>query len=144
MEEVRTAMEEAFQDILPEREICPGWTVRDVLAHITGWDQVALKALQSFQMGGSPFLIEPLDIDGWNEKFVQQRKDMSLEQVKEEFRQVRSALVEQVRSLGTEALEQELVYPWGPEGTVREMVQVLIEHEAWHTHEIREMLEEGG
>ena len=51
-------------------EICPGWTIKELLAHVAGWDEVATAALRAHASGTVPAPLDPPGIDDCNEIMV--------------------------------------------------------------------------
>ena len=73
---------------LPDYELLqPGvignWSVRDIVAHITWWEEEALKHLPVILKGGRPPRYSTLygGIDAFNALMTAQRKDLSLSEV---------------------------------------------------------------
>lgn len=78
----------AMLDGLSEAQLVqPGvigeWSVRDVLAHITLWDEVCMAAINAI-MDGQEWAA-PHEMDHWNPTEQQKRKDRPLDQVMSEF-----------------------------------------------------------
>jgi hypothetical protein len=59
------------------REVWLGtWSVRDIVAHITGWHAEMIPALERLGRGEAPYADGAYDdYDGWNARFVAARRD---------------------------------------------------------------------
>ena len=59
------------------REVWLGtWSVRDIVAHITGWHAEMIPALERVGRGEPPYADGAYDdYDGWNARFVAARRD---------------------------------------------------------------------
>jgi hypothetical protein len=78
------ALLDSYAD-LSERELLePGvtgaWSVRDIIAHVTWWEEEALKHLPLILAGGRPprYSVTYGGIDAFNAKMTEQRKGLSL------------------------------------------------------------------
>lgn len=136
MDEVRVDMGAQMETIPSSAEICPGWTVKEVLGHISGWEIITRKAIQNYLKDGPPFLLETMDVDACNADMVQERKAWSLEETVKEWEESRAGLKAAIMELDEEDFAEEILFPWGPEGTIQEMLEVIVEHEEWHAQEI--------
>ena len=54
LDETRETIEKILPTIDPTLEIYPGWTIKDMLAHMTGWDDATIAALKAFLASGAP------------------------------------------------------------------------------------------
>jgi uncharacterized protein (TIGR03083 family) len=100
----RAALEALLEKLTPEEMIQPGalgdWSVKDVLAHLTEWEQMALGWIQTGLSGGTPAM--PAEGYKWNqlpalnrriyEKHCQRPLAEILEQFKSSYEQVIAAI----------------------------------------------------
>lgn len=133
---VRAQMEGVIAKTDPALEICPGWTTKHIIAHITAWEIVIQKAIQAFSAGDPPYFLREQDFDRFNQSAVDFRAEWSLEQVLQEWKQVRSDLRALIQGLDPARLGEELVLPWGSERTLAELIEILGEHETEHMENI--------
>ena len=54
IDQVRTDMGKVVQEVDTKFMIYPGWTIKEMIAHITAWEIVIHKALQAYMAGDSP------------------------------------------------------------------------------------------
>ena len=74
------------------------WSVRDIIAHVTWWEEEALKHLPLIREGGRPprYSVQYGGIDAFNALMTEQRKDLSLAEVLRQHDAVHAQLVEYV------------------------------------------------
>ena len=54
LEDSHEKLEKLVAEVDCEKEIYPGWTIREILAHFTGWDDAVIASLKSHAAGGVP------------------------------------------------------------------------------------------
>jgi hypothetical protein len=136
IDQVREQMEVILSEIDPTAEITPGWTVKEVLGHITAWELVINRALVAYQKGNPPYFMDEQDFDLFNQEAVDYRSSWTLEEVIQEWKEVRATLKKTIKKLKSTDLEAELVTPWGSERTVTELIEILGEHESEHLEDL--------
>ena len=119
------------------RELYPTWTIKELLAHLTGWDDACIASLQALASGTAPATPALRGIDFYNKTTVLERQALSLAQVIQEWEATRVVFIRMLRELPEEKARDIFVYPWGPEGSVAELVAIFVEHEQEHAQEIR-------
>jgi hypothetical protein len=92
MDETRSTIEELLSEINPIKEIYPGWTIRDLLAHMTGWDDANIDSLCAHVVERPLSLPAIRSIDLYNALTVSSRKDLDYEHVLKEWRFTRQVL----------------------------------------------------
>lgn len=132
IDSVRQKMEEVASQTDPALEICPGWTIKDVIGHITAWEIVIHKSIRAFAADDPPYFLREQDFDRFNQEAVDFRADWPLEQVLKEWVDTRKEIRDTIQALDSEKLDQELVLPWGSERTLTELIEILGEHESEH------------
>ena len=136
LKESRRKLSRAVRSCSMQEEISPGWTVREVIIHITGWDLVVDQALRAYLQGDPPFQLDSPDIDLNNQEMISDRSEQPLDQVLEEWQQARKSLLETLSQLTETDLAAFRPFPWEGHGTLAEMVGILAEHERWHADQI--------
>ena len=132
IDQVRTDMGKVVQEIDTKLMIYPGWTIKEMIAHITAWEVVIHKAFQAYIAGDPPYFLREQDFDIFNEEAVNFRASWSMEQVLQEWRDVRKDLIKTIQKLKETDLPVEMVLPWGSERTVAELIEIIGEHEGEH------------
>lgn len=133
---VRQRMEEVIAETDPRVELCPGWTIKEAIGHITAWEIVIQKAIQAYTADDPPFFLHEQDFDRFNQEAVSNRSEWTLDQVLQEWQDVRTELREIILGLDESVLVEELVLPWGSERTMAELIEILGEHESEHLENI--------
>ncbi len=139
MDSARAQMRAVLEGIDTEWEIYPGWTIKHVLAHITGWDDAALEAIRAHQEGRKPRSDAARGIDFYNQKSVETRAGLDYRQVVAEWEHVRGELKALLTELPPEMFAVEILFPWGGQGTIPSLVGIWIAHEKEHADEIETM-----
>jgi hypothetical protein len=137
LDETRQSIEEILPKIDPTREIYPGWTIKDMLAHMTGWDDATIDSLRAHVVGRPPALEAIRSLDEYNLLTVSSRGDLDYEQVLKEWRLTRQVLRTIIEQLPDEKFIEPLIVPWGDKTTVTYLVEMFRDHEEEHAHDIR-------
>lgn len=136
IDSVRQKMEAVISETDPAQEICPGWAIKEIIGHITAWEIVIHKAIQAFTAGDPPYFLLEQDFDRFNADAVRARGNWSLEEVLQEWKDIRADLRKTVEVLPPDLLQEEMVLPWGSERTLAELIEILAEHESEHMENI--------
>ncbi|NIS79628.1 MAG: hypothetical protein GTO14_05330 [Anaerolineales bacterium] len=114
------------------------WRIRDILGHLATWDREVAKSLRAFSAGNEYFIpdIEE-DESEYNEQAVLEQRNLSTQQIYEEWEQAHDDFREAVRIIPSELFPGDVLYPWGDErGSIARLVDYMIEHEVEHRLEI--------
>ncbi|MBL8153589.1 MAG: maleylpyruvate isomerase N-terminal domain-containing protein [Anaerolineae bacterium] len=125
------------------RDIYPGWTIRQVLAHLTGWDEAVTASLRAFLEGSDAAIASYRGINEYNARSVETRADLSHEQTRREWEVARTELCAALEAIPESHLDTEMTYPWGARGSLRGLIGVIYSHEEEHAEEIRGLLRKG-
>src|SRR6266849_9413062 len=83
--------EESHEGLSDSQLLVPGvtraWSVRDILAHVTTWEEEALKHLPLILKGGKPprYSVTYGSISAFNAQMTERKKGLSLTQVLREL-----------------------------------------------------------
>ena len=102
-----------------------GWSVKDIVTHVTSWEELILLDLRRIQHGRQPARYHASN-DTWNPVLMNGRQAFSLDQVLAEFVEVHHAVVNIL-----EALDDSLI-----PGDVTGICNVLAFHDWEHTTQI--------
>ena len=119
-----------------ELEIYPGWTMKQVLAHLTGWDDATTSSLRAHIDGSQPATPAVEGIDFYNAQSVETREALNYEQTLVEWRLARDQLKAAINDLPPEKLNEPLLFAWGEMGSVARLVAIFVSHEEEHAEEI--------
>ncbi len=80
---------------LVEPGVTGAWSVRDIIAHVTWWEEEALTHLPLILAGGKPprYSVTHGGIDAFNARMTEQRKHLSLAEVLKQQEEVHRRLV---------------------------------------------------
>jgi uncharacterized protein (TIGR03083 family) len=115
---------------------CPGWTVKDQVAHLGGAEAMFLGRPHPPALEERPSHIRN-DVGAANEAVVEVRRSWSGRQVLDELREVSEERLAQLGEMSDEDLAKDSWTPVGP-GTYRDLIKVRA-FDAWvHEQDIRE------
>jgi hypothetical protein len=135
----RNVLMQVIEKIDPTTEIYPNWTIRHVLAHITGWDEATAASLRAYVKGEESAIASYRGINEYNARSVETRQDLNYNQTFKECLIARQELKEAIRSMPDDKFGSEILYPWGARNTVTGLIQVIIDHEHGHAEEIKNL-----
>lgn len=137
-EQARQKTRRQLEGIDVYMEIYPNWTVKELLAHLAGWDDATIVALQAHSQGEATPLLALRGIDAYNEQTVGERSNLDYAQIVQEWDLVREQLVAILKELPPEQLKDRIVSPWGPMLNVEQLIRIMIEHEEEHAEVLEE------
>ncbi len=115
-----------------------GWSVKDVLAHISAWEELCLKWLSAGRREEGPFTQET--IDAFNQSVYDANRDRPLDVILEASRRSYESMAEAVA-----ALTDDLAAPpaWAPGGPLGQIISANAdEHYREHAEQIRRWIEQ--
>ncbi len=141
----RNRMRGVLEGINPELGIYPDWSVKELLAHLAGWDDATILALQALEAGNEPPLLAMRGIDFYNAQTVAERSELNYEQIVKEWELVREQLVNLLDEMPEELIGKRIVSPWGAIMPVATLIQIMIDHEEEHAEvvEARKVAKKG-
>lgn len=139
IDQIRTDMGGVVQEIASDLMIYPGWTIKELISHITAWEIVIHKAIQAFLAGDPPYFLQEQDFDIFNQEAVDYRSSWTMDQVLQEWKDVREELKKTIQELRETDLPVEMVLPWGSERTVSELIEIIGEHEGEHMEDAKKI-----
>src|SRR5467141_2464980 len=85
---------------LVEHGVTGNWSVRDIIAHVTTWDEEALRHLPLILKGGKPprYSVTYGGIDAFNAVMTERKKDFSLTKVLTQLDETHSQLIALIQS----------------------------------------------
>ena len=138
--EARAELRSVLALVDPRQEIYPGWTVKQVVAHIAGWDEAVSASLRAHLGCGEAGTPAATGIDPYNAESVATREALSTDQVVAEWELARRELIAMVREIPEGRWDEAHLYAWGERGTVSQELAIFIHHEREHAEEIRALL----
>lgn len=104
---------ESYAGLTMAQMMIPGvtgdWSVRDLIAHVTWWEEEALKHLPLIRAGGRPqrYSVKYGGIDAFNALMTMERRHLSLAEVLQQQAEVHERLVAYVRDAPEELYRTE-------------------------------------
>jgi hypothetical protein len=108
-----TELGESYAGLRDAQLLVPGvtgqWSVRDIIAHVTWWEEEALKHLPLIREGGRPpqYSAQYGGIDTFNALMTEQRRHLSLVEVLRQRDEIHARLVDYVRRAPEELFVRE-------------------------------------
>ncbi len=123
------------------RKIYPLWTVREILAHLSGWDDATISFIRTILEGGQPGLtLAAQGIDNYNAESVSTREGLDYDHIYREYLETRRVLLELIHQMPEEQITQKFVLPWGGYGTLADMVNIFVPHEEEHAEDVQKII----
>ncbi len=136
----RRPLEEVIAQAPADKDIYKNWKIKQVMDHISGWDDVIIDALITHAKGEPITPTVSRGVNAYNAETTTSRQTLSLEHTKKEFQSTREALIKALNDLPDEKFNQPLTFPWGEMGTVAYLVEIFVEHEEYHCNHMRAWL----
>jgi hypothetical protein len=139
LEGARQGLRAALEAIDPKLEICPGWTSKEMLAHIAGWDQLTIPSLHAHAAGIESGAPAAGDFDLVNAEFIEGYQAFSYSQMVSEFELEREKLQTVLQEMPEEKFDEPFLFPWGERGTIADLVAILAGHDEEHAKELQSL-----
>ncbi len=141
-ETARAKMIANLEEIERNRKIYPLWTIREILAHISGWDDATIGFIRSLVNNAPPATPAMRGQDVYNAETVSTREGLSYDHIYREYIETRKTLLNLIRTMPEEKIVQPFVLPWGGEGTLVDLTNIFAPHEEEHAGDVRKFIEE--
>jgi hypothetical protein len=107
-----TAFTDAYAGLsdaqLTEQGVTEDWSVKDILAHVTTWEEEALKYLPLIIEGGRPPRYATYGgIDAFNAQMTERKRDLPLAEVRRQLHETHRRLVSLIRNVPEDQLKAE-------------------------------------
>jgi hypothetical protein len=116
------------------------WTIRNVLAHFVTSERGLLKLFERIRQGGLG-AADDFSIDRYNASQQQKTKDLTPQELLEQYVEVRANAVEWVSGLSEEELVMEGRHPFLGQVQLVEMIKMLYLHNQIHFRDFRKLVE---
>lgn len=113
LERTWQAFQTSFAGMSDEQMVEPGvtadWSVKDTLAHVTWWEEEALKHLPYILQGGRPPRYADLygGIDAFNAQMAEQKRLLSLSEVRSQLELTHARLIQYIQGVPEEQFAAE-------------------------------------
>ena len=116
------------------------WTVRNVLAHFVTSERGLLKLFQRIREGG-PGATEDFSIDYYNARQQAKTRNLTPQELLQQYIAVRAATIDWVSGLAQEELAIEGRHPFMGQVQLVEMLKMLYLHNQLHFRDFRKLVE---
>jgi hypothetical protein len=112
LEKAWAAIKESYAGLsdsqLTEPGVMDNWSVKDILAHVTTWEEEALKYLPLILTGGKPPRYSQYGgIDAFNARMAEQKRGLALSEVQRQLHETHRRLLDYIQSVPEEYFAQE-------------------------------------
>ena len=112
LEKAWTALKEAYAGLSGAQMLEPGvtgeWSVKDILGHVTTWEEESLSYLPLIISGGRPpRYIKFGGIDAFNAQMTEQKRDMALPDIVRQLDETHRRLLDYLQSVPEEQFTRE-------------------------------------
>lgn len=115
------------------------WTLRNVLSHFVTSERGLVRLFEQIRLGGagSP---DDFSIDRFNASQQQKTKDLSPQELLEQYKAIRADSIAWTLSLSESDLEKQGKHPFIGMTTIREMIKMLYLHNQIHYRDMKKVL----
>lgn len=142
LQDGRSKMEAILLRVDTGRKIYPLWTIKEIIAHLSGWDEAVIATIRAVLTNEPPATPAALGANHYNEQTVATREALPYDRIVAEWRVMRKELTDLIMQLTPEQMSQPFIMPWGSEGTFQEAIDGFGYHELEHAEEITKILDE--
>ncbi len=115
------------------------WTIRNILAHFVTSERGLVKLFEQIRQGGAG-AADDFSIDRYNASQQQKTKELSPQQLLEQFKEVRENSIAWTLSLSDLDLEKQGKHPFLGMTSIREMIKMLYLHNQLHYRDLRKAM----
>jgi len=115
------------------------WTLRNVLSHFVTSERGLVRLFEKIRLGdaGSP---DDFSIDRYNTAQQQKTKDLSPQELLEQYKAIRADSIAWTLSLSESDLEKQGRHPFLGMTSIREMIKMLYIHNMTHYRDMKKVL----
>ena len=115
------------------------WTVRNVLAHFVTAEKGFVNIFSSIRDGGLG-VSEEFDIDRYNASQQKKTRDLTPEELLDQFKLTRAQMISFVGSLSEADLSRQGRHPYLGNTTLLEMIKMVYRHNQIHYRDLRKLI----
>ncbi len=115
------------------------WTIRNVLAHFVTAERALVKLFEQIRQGG-PGAADDFSIDRYNAAMQARTKELTPQELLEQYKQVRANSIAWVSDLKEGELEIIGRHPFLEITTIREMIKLLYIHNQTHYRDMKKAM----
>ena len=115
------------------------WTIRNILSHFVTSERGLIKLFEQIRQGGAG-AADDFSIDRYNAAMQDRTKNLSPQELLEQYKQIRANSIAWVSGLKDEELEITGRHPFLGQTTIREMIKMLYIHNLTHYRDMKKSL----
>jgi hypothetical protein len=142
LENSHALMRAQLDEIDKNRKVYPLWTIREIVAHLSGWDDALIGFVNALLKGQQPPTPAMRGPEVYNEETVSTREGLGYDHIVREYVETRAKLASLIRLTSEEMVTQKTTLLWGEEGTMEDLLRVFGAHEAEHAGDVKKIIEE--
>jgi len=131
-----------LNEVDKNRKIYPLWTIREIIAHLSGWDDAAIGYINALIKGEIQPTPAVRGTTVYNAETVSTREGLSYDHIVREYIETRSKLLALIRQMSEEMVTQQSTLPWGDPGSLETIVEIYGPHEMEHAADVEKIIEE--
>jgi uncharacterized damage-inducible protein DinB len=117
-------------------EVLPGWTAKDILAHIAAWETRVAASLPDLLADHGARLVG-VEADAFNAEQVTLRRERTPHELIQELADSRRHILEALTTAGDDELIKPRAVPWGQVTIERWALQEICDHDGEHAAQLR-------
>ncbi len=115
------------------------WTLRNVLSHFVTSERGLLKLFEQIRQGGAG-ASEDFSIDHYNAAMQARTRELTLQELLDQYKAIRADAVAWTSGLSEEDLEKQGRHPFLGTTTLREMIKMLYIHNLTHYRDMKRII----
>ncbi len=115
------------------------WTIRNILSHLMTAERAFVRLFEQIRQNGEG-VSEDFSIDRYNARQQEKTREISPQDLLDQFRSVRAEMIAWVAGLDDSELEKKGRHPYLGITTLREMIKMIYIHNQIHYRDIRKSL----
>ncbi len=115
------------------------WTIRNILAHLVTAERGFVRLFADVHAGG-PGASDDFSIDRYNASQQEKTKNLSPQELLEQYKSVRADMIAFVSSLAETDLDKTGRHPFLGPTTLREMIKMVYLHNQLHYRDLKKVL----
>jgi hypothetical protein len=140
LEHSRAKMVAHLDEIDKNRKIYPLWTIREMLAHLSGWDGAVIAFIKSLIAGDIPATPAVRGADIYNAETVSTREGLDYDHIYREYIETRKILHKLLLEMPEEKITEQRALPWGAPGTLADIINIFGPHEEEHAKDVEKLI----
>lgn len=140
LESARERMRRVVANADPNTSIYDTWKIKELIDHLTGWDDLVVEMLEAHAAGEPPPTTTIKGLDHYNANSVTTRGTLQLAHSIREWERTRELVLKALREMPDERFEVEMDFPWGESGSVVQFIGIFSHHENEHAEEIERLI----